>query len=796
MNSLDRAPRREERTYDVAVVGGGVAGIAAAVSAARQGASTCLIHERPVLGGNASSEIRVNLEGANGGVHNRFFVESGLAEDLLLENFWRNPTGSADHWSALLLDLVLGSANLDLYLDTVARTIEQDDDGSLRSIEAFTLGSEREWRLSARMFVDATGDGTIAFLAGASVMRGEESRSTFNEPMAPHEPTELTLGGTIQFMCKELAHPVRFEPPAFARKVDPAELRINRRPNVWAQAPVLGGFWWIEYGGDLDTIHDNEEIKLDLLAEVYGVWDYVKNHPDWQERNANLDLEWVGAVPGKRESRRVVGDWVLTETDVMQSQRFADAVAFGGWSIDRHAPRGFLDFDQPPCVQVHPPGVYQIPLRTLYSGSVPNLFLAGRDISASHVACCSSRVMLTCTSCGEAVGVAAALACELDSPPRAIAESAEALSQLRGRLERAGHYIPYLELETDRLPPHTQVTSSSEAQLALTDVAGSVDLSTPKMVSFPVTDATLARVDIWISCDQAVELVWRLYGGHQPEGYWTPGTILARGEIQVAAHPNGAWVPIDVAIDGLSPGYVHLALGCTQGEARVGTVADRPYGPLSWRSQVDDLDAVPSDRRAELGWTLEQYEDEWGDSFAFVSSFWRRSDHGWGGPPGPIIAFRVEPRQVMAPAASVLEPFERPTLNGVHGWASEIVAGSIEDDGRYTFADPQWLQVKLPEPQEFDWLEIYFNSDTDRHLANLWYSHPPGERAMSTLVSDFAVDALDSEGTWRHVADVRGNYQRRRRISIPFATAGFRVVCSATWGQRYASIADVRVKRA
>jgi hypothetical protein len=736
------------------------------------------------------------MEGANGGVHNRFFVESGLAEDLLLENFWRNPTGSADHWSALLLDLILGTENLDLYLDTVARTVEQDGGGSVQGLEAFTLGSEREWRISARMFVDATGDGTIAFLAGASFMRGEESRSTFNEPLAPEAATDLTLGGTIQFMCKELAHPVAFEPPAFARKVKPAELRINRRPNVWAQAPVLGGFWWIEYGGDLDTIHDNDEIKLALLAEVYGVWDYVKNHPDWKDRNANLDLEWVGAVAGKRESRRVVGDHVLTEADLMESRRYEDAVALGGWSIDRHAPRGFLDFDQPPCVQVHPPGVYQIPLRSLYSRDVPNLFLAGRDISASHVACCSSRVMLTCASGGEAVGVAAALACELDAAPRAIAESTDALSELRGRLERAGHYVPHVALETDRVPKFARVSSSSDAPLGLTDITDCEDLANPRMVSFPVGTTTLARVGVWIACDQSVELVWRLYGSRRPAGYWTPGTILARGETQVPAQPSGAWVPIDVDARGLQTGYVHFALGCTRGDARVGTVADRPYGPLSWRCQVDNIDAVPADRRAELGWGLDQYEDEWGDSFAFVSSFWRRSGHGWGGPPGAALAFRVEPAQAMAPAASVLEPFERPTVNGVHGWASEMVTGTHEEDGRYTFADPQWLQVELPEAQELDWLELYFNSDTDRHLANLWYAHPPGERAMSTLVSDFAVDALDSEGTWRHVAEIRGNYQRRCRISIPFAAAGFRVVCSATWGQRYASIADVRVKRA
>ena len=137
--------------YDVVVIGGGMAGIAAAVTAARGGAHVALVQDRPVLGGNASTEVRVNLEGANGGVHNRFFVESGLPEDLLLENFWRNPTGSADHWGAVLLELVLDTAGLDLHLDTHAHTVELGEDGSINAVAALTLASERRWITSGAM---------------------------------------------------------------------------------------------------------------------------------------------------------------------------------------------------------------------------------------------------------------------------------------------------------------------------------------------------------------------------------------------------------------------------------------------------------------------------------------------------------------------------------------------------------------------------------------------------------------------------------------------------------------------
>src|SRR5262249_6938120 len=150
----------------------------------------------------------------------------------------------------------------------------------------------------------------------------------------------------------------------------------------------------------------------------------------------NLDLEWVAAMPGKRESRRIIGDYVLREQDVMESRRFDDALGFGGWSIDRHPPQGFLDFDEPPSVHIHPPGIYQIPLRVLYARDIPNLFLAGRDISASHVASCSARVQLTCTSVGQAVGTALAKCRERGVPPRELAESRSCVQEVQRQLQR------------------------------------------------------------------------------------------------------------------------------------------------------------------------------------------------------------------------------------------------------------------------------------------------------------------------------------------------------------------------
>jgi FAD dependent oxidoreductase len=788
--SADRSYVHTDVDYDVVVVGGGMAGIAAAVTAARGGARTALIQERPVLGGNASTEVRVNLEGANGGVHNRFFVESGLAEDLLLENFWRNPTGSADHWGALLLELVLDTENLDLYLDTHAHTVELDRDRSIRTITALTLASERTWTFHARYWVDATGDGTIAFLAGAEFMRGEEARDTFDEPLAPAEATDYKLGGTMQFMCKDLGRPVEFTPPTFARKVTADELSVNRSANVSMQEPVLGGFWWIEYGGHLDTIHDNSDIKHTLLSEIFGVWDYIKNDPQWQEKNRTLDLEWVAALPGKRESRRIVGDHVLTELDITEGRRFDDAVAFGGWSFDNHAPLGFMDFERTPCTQVQPPGIYQIPLRSLYARDVPNLYLAGRDISCSHIACCSARVMLTCTTGGEAVGAAAALSAAADARPRELTQQSELQRQLRERLQRLGHYIPHVKIVADRPPGGAQATASSEARLAQPDASGTVTLDRPRLLSLPLVSQTLETIGFWLRSTDDFGLRWQVHAANS-DGFWTPGTLLAAGKEECSATSTGGWVDLPIGVD-VAGGYVHVAIAAAGADVELGVSDERPLGPLSWRSQVADLDAIPVDRRLEQRWQLPQEsEADWGDSFAFPFSYWRRDAHGWGGPPGPGIAFRVRPEQVPGPASAVLEPFERPTLKGIHAWISEPQPGQVED-GRFEFSEPQWLAIEWPDPLEVEAIELYLNPDLDRHLANIWYSHPPGVRAMSTLLADFDVETLGRDG-WSLAASLRAHHQRRAHVSIDDTIRGLRVTAFATNGERYASVMDVRV---
>jgi hypothetical protein len=307
------------------------------------------------------------------------------------------------------------------------------------------------------------------------------------------------------------------------------------------------------------------------------------------------------------------------------------------------------------------------------------------------------------------------------------------------------------------------------------------------MLSLPLVEPQLDAVALRVRAQRPTRLRWRL---HLPDhrDYWIPGPPLAEGAVELGASDGWFTLPIGARVP---RGYLHLSLGADDGSVELGASRTRLLGPLSWRSHVEDFDASASDRRAE-GWTLPQdIEEEWGDSVAFPFSYWRRDGHGWGGPPAPGIAFRVSPAQQHAPAAAVLEPWERPTVRGVHGWVSAPQSGRTTN-GRFEFDQPQSLTLELPEPLDVEEVDVYLDSDLDRHLANIWYSHPPGTRAMTTLVADLDI-SVRSERSWTEVANVRNNHARRCRTKVARLIDGVRITARATHGTPCASIMDVRI---
>ena len=451
-----------EQKYDVVVVGGGTGGMGAAVSAARHGAKTALIQDRPVLGGNNSSEIRMHISGADQHALRKNARETGLVEEIALRNRYFNPQNSFCVSDTVYWEIAKAEENLTLMLNTTMIDVQMDGK-KIQKIYATQLPTEKKFAIEADIFVDATGDGTLAYFAGAEFMVGREAKETFGEPNAQDTADRFTMGNTLMFTTMDMGHPVPFHKPDWAYTYTEEDLKYRKHCDgeaIWrAKAGIDSGYWWIELGGwKNDIIFDGEDIRDELLKVLYGVWDHIKNGGD--HGAANLVLDWVGYVPGKRESRRIVGDYVLREQDLMENHLFDDAVAYGGWTLDQHTVGGMDNLTDDPAHLLTPPVPYQIPYRCYYSKDISNLMMAGRNISCSHMAMASTRVMGTCMVGGQAVGVAAAIAVREGLTPREVGKTH--IREIQQTLLKDDCYIPGLKNEDEKdLARSARVTASA-----------------------------------------------------------------------------------------------------------------------------------------------------------------------------------------------------------------------------------------------------------------------------------------------------------------------------------------------
>ena len=445
-----------ELECDLFIAGGGLAGVCAALAAARHGLKVVLVQDRSRLGGNASSEVRMHIVGADNHGSRAGWREGGLIEELRLENAAQNPHHAWELFDFMLYDKVITEKNITLLLDSVLYAASTKDQ-TIEQVMVRCDKTEHLYRIKAKQFADCTGDGRLALEAGASFWWGAEGRDVYNESLAPLKTSPETLGSSILFTSRKYDKPVPFTPPTWARKVEKKHLRF-RGVRSWEY-----GYWWIEWGGMLNTIRDGERIRFELLAIVMGVWDYIKNsgeHPT----SANWGMNLVGMIPGKRESRRVKGDHTLTQQDIMGlNGDFEDGVCIGGWPFDNHPPSGFDNPDIPPFVSVKVAEVYNIPYRCLYSKDIKNLFVGGRLISTSHVGFTSTRVMATCAATGQALGTAAALCVKNSLQPRGLYEDKAKLGELVQTLLRDDQTIKNRKnADPKDLARSAKVTASSE----------------------------------------------------------------------------------------------------------------------------------------------------------------------------------------------------------------------------------------------------------------------------------------------------------------------------------------------
>ncbi|MGO4547861.1 FAD-dependent oxidoreductase [Paenibacillus sp. 2TAB23] len=748
---------KEETVYsDITVVGGGLAGVCAAVAAARLGSKVALINNRGVLGGNSSSEVRVWVCGATAHGTNRYARETGIMGELFLENQYQNPDGNPYLWDLVVLELVKAEPNIQLFLHTDVHEAEAngpEDDRLIKSVTGWMMGSERKIRFESPIYLDCTGDGLVGFLAGAKYRIGREARHEHDEEWAPEIADDITLGSTLLFYTKDAGHPVKFVPPSFAKDITKTLIPIKR---VIRSGDSGCHYWWIEWGGELDTVHANEQIRDELWSVIYGIWDYIKNSGEFEADS--MTLEWVGSLPGKREYRRFLGDYVLNQNDIIAQTPFEDRIAFGGWSIDLHPPQGMYAAESG-SKHMHADGIYHIPYRSLYSANVRNMLFAGRNVSASHVAFGTTRVMATCAVMGEAAGTAAALCVRSSVTPRQL--HAERLAELQQTLLKQDASIIGLPIADglDIAQQATVTASSHFRHIAAVQTSGSTEYALVNDVGMllPV-DGGLDSVELLVDAIQDTELCVEVWDTGRMENY-VPASkqlearaALSKGEKQ--------WVSLELGWLPELPQNAFLVI--LQNEAvKLHSVQQTIPGVLAFERK-----AAPNASK-----DLEDHDEgqpviEW--SMKHMA--------------GRLFSFKANAETRAYAPAKAVDSIVRP-YGGPHLWMSEEI----------TELGEQWLRLDWERDQRIAELRLTWNADVNEDLINLHHHRTPFE-VLPDVVKAYRIEAMLA-GQWVTVASERNNRRRLNvlRLEQDVSTKALRVVIMETHGASFAQLVRVSV---
>lgn len=725
--------KHKSLSFDLVVVGGGFTGVCASISAARKGMKVALIQDRPVLGGTGSSEIRVWMLGATShmGNNNRWAREGGIVDEILVENTYRNKEGNPVLFDMVLIDKVKAEKNVSLFLNTTVHNVNKADDRTVASVDAFNTASETAYTFDGKLFCDATGDGLIGYQAGATYRFGAEDGSEFDEKFTQDkEEYGESLGNSILFYFKDTGKPVKFIPPDFVMKKEDVEREIHRlhNPNYFNPMNQMGcKYWWIEYGGRLNTIYDNEDIKYKLWSVAYGIWDYIKNSGKFPEAETKT-LEWVGLIPGKRESRRFVGPYMLHQQDVIDQNTHYDAVAFGGWSIDLHPSDGVFS-KKNACNQWHSKGIFQIPYRCYVTADIDNLFIGGRLISASHVSFGSTRVMLTAGLGGEVIGAAASLCLHNDYRPIDLADE-EKIVMLQKLLIETGNYLPQLAMpEIENLLNDAEITSSSELILSEIPFDGGFwrQLSYSSAQMLPVKKGDMPSLTVKMKGTEATTLTVELRISSKAFNH-TPDITLETKTISLNIGEQNINIDFEASIP-----HSCYAFVCFMANEKIELMFSpkRITGVLSVFNKI--MPAVSNWGKqippADIG--VNEFE------------FWcpeRRPD-------GHNVAMTISPALDVFSLDNLYTMVNRP-VEKPNAWVADF-------SDRKPEITVQWKEIKTVNE-----ITLFLDSDFDHPMETVQWGHYDDK--MPFCVDSIAVYDEDS----KLIAEVNGNYQTIVKIAL------------------------------
>lgn len=715
-----------ELSTDFVVVGGGISGVCAAITAARQGMKVVLIQDRPVLGGNGSSEIRLWMLGATShmGNNNRWAREGGVIDEIMVENTYRNPEGNPIIFDTVMLDKVMSEENITLLLNTCVYEVEKSTNKIIKSVRGFCSQNSTMYEVAAPLFCDASGDGLVGFLSGAPYRMGAESREEFGEKFAPAGDYGELLGHSLYFYTKDVGQPVRYVAPSYALDVTKTVPRF-RSFNAKEHGCKL---WWVEYGGNLDTVHDTEQIKWELWKVIYGAWDYIKNSGKYPEAE-NLTLEWVGCIPGKRESRRFEGDYMLVQQDIIEQRFHEDAVSYGGWSIDLHPAAGVFG-EESSCNQWHSKGVYQIPYRCLYSKGIDNLFLAGRIISVSHVAFGSTRVMTTSAHSAQAVGMAAAICRDEHLSPREVYSKGR-IAELQRKLSRMGQYMPQITInDAENLVTKATLSASGEYHFKGFPADGEMqvlDESVAQMIPLKAGDG-LKGIGVQLSASEETSLEVELRVSSKPFNH-TPDIILESKSFPLCSGNQ----QLELNFDAVIPNEQYAFL----------TFKKNPLVQLQYTKErlTGILSVFNTINEAVSNWGKQTPGSDIGiDEFEFWCPKRRPGGHN--------IAIQSRTPFHIFTAENIINGIDRP-VQSPNAWVADL------DDATPT------LTIRWDTKVCIGKLSLFFDTDYDHPMETVQMTHP--ENRMPFCVEKYKV----YDGQNRLVYEQTDNHQSINELLFP-----------------------------
>ena len=727
---------------DVVVVGAGTAGVCAAVAAARAGAETALITDRPVLGGSASSEIRVTPIGAANASWNLFARETGILEEIWLNIAEKAARSGIWRWlfyDEAYFDLVLAEPKLKLFLNTSVFDACLGNNGKIDSVRAVQLRSEKIFEFSGKKFIDCSGDGVVGYLAGADYRVGRESRDEFGEADAPLTSDRGTMGATLLFTTIDRGHDVPFKAPKWALDVRefPALLQPDHMLHRRLYRSINGhyyGFWWAEYGGAIDSIHDDDEVVMHTRRLIYGLWDYVKNSGKF-DNVARQEIDWIGYLPGKRESRRLLGPVIVTGNDLLEQRDFDDRIGYAGWTVDTHPPRGYQD-SAPASKHTDLPAVSDIPLRCLCSRNIDGLWFAGRNISASHEGLGSLRVIATCAVMGQAAGEAAAYAAKHNLTSNQVVQ--DHISEIQRLLVRNDQSIAGYRLqEEEDLSRTATVSASSEREVSAKDVVQYFTLTERLGLVLPVDAPQLESISFYVKAFHESELVLKVFATDDGRNYRYRHAL---GTFSQKINKDG---------------WVNFGVNAIPGEGWKLFFVLEKNPAISIGCAGNSLPGV-------MGMTVE--DDE------VIGENTRYKDLSL------IPSFRVTPDLRLFRAENLTDGYIRP-LGLPHCWCSGIIDP----------AEPAWVALELAARKPICCAELVCDSRLNakhRDLSGMVYPE---------IVRDYDLFAV-TEGRQALLHRERGNIQRFRRHHFAATEAdSVKLVVYRTWGSDYVALYDLRL---